>query len=239
MDIVPNGHSLLVTDVYGNLVLFPVFDGHIGNPEMISSELGHNSSVSVSPNGNLCATASFDRFILIFDLTKKKLLRRIDTEDPMRSVAFSPSGEILAAGTTTNKLLFWKMQEGKGRMYTISKVDPQSDVSSISFSPSGKLLATGHMDSSITVWNLETQNEIPNFYVPKASTWAVRFTRDGNVLASAHQDGVIYLWDSTSARKITVLKGHDADVRTIAFSPDGSTLASGGGDRKIILWKRD
>jgi WD40 repeat protein len=237
IDIVPDTPSLIVTDVYGTLILFPFFEGNIGTPEIISSELGHNASVSVSPNGNLCATASFDRFILIFDLTKKRLLRRISTEDPMRSVAFSPSGEILAAGTTTNKILLWKVQEGKGRTYTISKVDPQSDVSSLSFSPSGKLLATGHMDSSITVWDVEKQEEIHNFYVPNASTWAVRFTPDGKILASGNQDGFIYLWDSSSARKITVLKGHDAAVRALAFSPDGSILASGGEDRKIIIWK--
>jgi WD40 repeat protein len=205
IDIVPDTPSLIVTDVYGTLILFPFFKGNIGTPEIISSELGHN-------------------------VTKKRLLRRISTEDPMRSVAFSPSGEILAAGTTTNKILLWKVQEGKGRTYTISKVDPQSDVSSLSFSPSGKLLATGHMDSSITVWDVEKQEEIHNFYVPNASTWAVRFTPDGKILASGNQDGFIYLWDSSSARKITVLKGHDAAVR-------GSILASGGEDRKIIIWK--
>jgi DNA-binding beta-propeller fold protein YncE len=237
MDISPDGTVILLTDASGNVIVLPVSFDKIGAPQIIPAQVGHNSSIAVSPNNRMFATASFDKFVTIGNMTDKTRLRRIETPEPMRDVAFSPSGEILAASTATNKIILWNLRDGKGRKYTISKVDAKSDVGRIHFSPNGKYLATAHMDSSITVWDVEKQKEVHNFYVPNSSTWTIRFSPDGKVFATANQDTLIHLWDTETGRSIIVLKGHTASPRSIAFSPDSKALASGGEDRNIILWR--
>ncbi len=237
MDISPDGAMLLFTDASGNITILPVSFDKLGAPQTINAQVGHNSSIKVSPNGRMFATASFDKVVTIWNLTDKTLLRRIETPEPLRDVAFSPSGEILAVSSATNKLTLWNLREGKGRTYKISKVDAKSDVGRIDFSPNGKYLATAHMDSSITVWDVEKQKEAHNFYVPNSSTWAVRFSPDGRIFATANQDTLIHIWDTETAQAVTVLKGHSASPRSIAFSPDSKALASGGEDKNIILWR--
>ncbi len=237
LDISPDGQTIITTDAYENITFWPFVYNRIEEPQEISAKAGHVSSAAISLNGSLFATASFDKFINIGNAVERTVLRKIDTPEPMRSIAFSPSGELLAAGATTNKFTLWNLREGKGRTYTISRVDRNSDVRSIVFSLNGRYLATGHMDSSITIWDVEKQKELHNFFVPNASTWAVRFSPDGKILATAHHDKSIYLWDVKTAKRLAVLSGHAGAPRSLAFSPDGKTFASGGEDNNIIIWQ--
>lgn len=237
LDISPDGQTIITTDAYENITFWPFVYNRIEEPQEISAKAGHISSAAISPNGSLFATASFDKFINIGNAVERTVLRKIDTPEPMRSIAFSPSGELLAAGAATNKFTLWNLREGKGMTYTISRVDRNSDIKSITFSYNGRYLATGHMDSSITIWDVEKQKELQNFFVLDASTWAVKFSPDGKLLATAHHDKSIYLWDVKTAKRLSVLKGHTGAIRSLAFSPDGKTLASGGEDNNIIIWQ--
>lgn len=238
MDISPDGKMFVITDAYGHVTLWSLDRDRIGSPEGIGV-IGPHPAVSFSPTGNLFVTASSDNKtseVAIWSLAEKTIIRRITTPEIIRSLAFSPSGELLAAGSRTNKLTLWDLRNGKGRTYTIPKVDKNSDVSSLAFSPDGKYLATGHMDSSITVWDVEDRKEVHNFFAPNASTSAVRFSPDGGILATANQD-TIHIWDAKTAQPVGVLRGHRTNPRCIAFSPDGRMLASGNEDNSIIIWR--
>ena len=235
--ITPDGTMLIIVDVYGNITFLPILGSDLGTPEVIRAEVGSAGSIAISPNGKLFSIASFDRIVTIGNVMDRTLIRKIETLEPMRAVRFSPSGQILAASTKTNKFILLNLQTGEGRSYTVSKVDKNSDVGSIAFSPSGKWLATGHMDSSIALWNLDLYKEAHNFFVPNQSTWCVAFSPDSKVLATALQGGEIHLWDVASGRLHGGLRGHTAGARVLAFSPDGKNLASGGEDKSILLWR--
>lgn len=239
MDISPDGKMFVTTDAYGHVTLWSLDQNRIGSPEGIGI-LGPHPVVTFSPNGKLFVTASSDNKtseVAIWSLAEKNIIRRIATPEPIRSLAFSPSGEILAAGSRTNRLTLWEIRKGKGRTYTISKVDKNSDVSSLAFSPDGKYLATVHMDSSITIWDVASRKEVHNFFVRNSSTFAVKFSHDGEIFATANHDSFIYLWDTKTAQQVGVLKGHATYPTCIAFSPDGRTLASGDLKNNIIIWR--
>jgi WD40 repeat protein len=237
MDISPDGKILVLSDVSGAVIFMPVDENGLGEPAIVAEGIGNGSNVAVSPNGRLFATASFDKIITIGDMNERVLIRKINTPEPMRSVAFSPSGQLLAASSAKNKFTLWDIGKGEGRTYTVSNVDPASDVGSIAFSPDGKYLATGHMDSSTTIWDVEKQKEMHNFYVSNSSTWVVRFSPDSKVLATGQQDRFIYLRDSKTSKIVGLLSGHKGAPRCLAFSPDGMTLASGAEDGNIIIWR--
>ena len=228
---------MIIVDAYENLTFLPILGSDFGTPQVIRADVGKGGSIAISPNGKLFSTASFDKIVTIGNVADRTLIRKIETPEPMRAVRFSPSGQILAASTKTNRFILLNLQTGEGRSYTVSKVDKNSDVGSIAFRSSGKWLATGHMDSSISLWNLDLYKEGHNFFVPNQSTWFVAFSPDSKVLATGQQGGDIHLWDVASGRLHGGLRGHTAGVRVLVFSPDGKTLASGGEDKNILIWR--
>ncbi len=69
------------------------------------------------------------------------------------SVAFSPDGKLLAAGTNKRRIQLWQTDN-----YTsLLTCDGHTDwIWSIAFSPDGKLLASGSSDKTIRLWDTRT-----------------------------------------------------------------------------------
>jgi WD40 repeat protein len=198
--------------------------------------------MAVSADGNLLVATSFDGAALIWDLSQKAAGKPLPKSESMRGVAFSPTENVLAAGSIKNTFSLWNLDSknlfGKHKEVKIPKVAENSDVCSVSFSPDGSLLLTGHMDSSITLWNAKKRKQILNFYVPDASTFEVAFSPDGTLFATANANGRIYFWDPETSIELARLSGHQGAVKTIDFSPmENQLMASGGEDGNIVIWQ--
>jgi WD40 repeat protein len=153
------------------------------------------------------------------------------------SAAFSPDGQVLAAGGLDTSIILWSVANGE--QVTTPLKGHKAAVTTVAFSPNGNLLASGGWDSNVVLWELDTYQPIsPTLSGHTDKITNLAFSPDGNTLASASEDKTIILWDAARPRLIDQFTGHDDIVRTVAFSPDGTTLASGSGtnDRSIILW---
>jgi WD40 repeat protein len=73
--------------------------------------------------------------------------------DGATSVAFSPSGKVLAAGSWDNTILLWDVESHQpiGGPLDAEK----GSVIDLAFSPDGKLLAAAMGDQVIALWNME------------------------------------------------------------------------------------
>jgi NB-ARC domain/WD domain, G-beta repeat len=69
------------------------------------------------------------------------------------SMAFSPQGDLLAAGMLTGEIRFWHAVSGTP-LHTIQ--EHPGWVYSVAFSPDGKTIASGGFDGAITLWDLQT-----------------------------------------------------------------------------------
>lgn len=232
-----DGSTAITIDAYGGVTFWPLTPDGFGTPVRTGS-VGQCYDIALSRDGRFMATASFDKFVAIWDIAARKEIARVNMPTPMRSVAFSPSGQLLAAGSANNTFTLWDLESGAGRTYTIPKVDEKSDVSGIAFSPDGKRLATAHMDSSITLWDVATQAEVKNFYVSQSSSWTVRFSPDGAIFATATQGGNIHLWKAETGDKLGTLQGQPSQPQGLAFSADGALLFSAGEKGEIAVWGR-
>lgn len=233
--ITPDGTVAITIDTYGGVTFWPLTPGGFGEPQR-SGNVGQSSGLDISRDGRYLATASFDKQVTVWDTQLRREIVRLTTAEPMRSVAFSPSGQLLAAGSVTNSFVLWDLENHTGKTYTIPKVDAKSDVSGIAFSPDGKRLATTHMDSSITLWDVTSQTEVKNFFVSQSSSWTVRFSPDGKLFATATQGGSINLWSSSDGAKLAELKGQPSQPMGLTFSPDGSMLYSLGEKGEVAVW---
>jgi WD40 repeat protein len=159
------------------------------------------------------------------------------------SVAFSPTGQILASGSADKHVKLWDVQTGTLLRTLTSKYV----VLSVAFSPDGKILATGggsHPNNvgEIVLWDTQTWTLTKSLSGHMDKVFSVAFSPDGKTLASGSQDRTVKLWDVQTGALKRTLVGHTDKVSSVAFSPDSKILASScylvnaGTDESVRLW---
>ncbi len=160
-----------------------------------------------------------------------------DNDSQLVCVAFSPEGNLMAAGDPSKKTIkLWNARTG-ALVQTLPNGEAQPW--SVVFSPDGKTLLVGgqRADHSgvVTLWNVETGKLIHTLereqYVNK-----VAISPNGKIIASAGAGDEIELWDVESGKQRTALRGLGDGTCSVAFSSDGKLLAAGGRDGKVRLW---
>jgi len=74
------------------------------------------------------------------------------------SVAFSPSGQILASGGPGSTISLWDLRARKelktfsGQFFEV--------VSSVAFSPDGKTIASGYENGTVRLWDIASGKEL-------------------------------------------------------------------------------
>lgn len=158
----------------------------------------------------------------------------------MDTIAFSPDGKFILAGTDFSQAILWSLDEkSKTTLNTAFNT-----VFNVSFSPNGKLIA---IHSKMLGGNAHTQsaiNEIIELFKPDGTLVATiaghkaSFSPDTQIIATASEDGIVRLYKPDGSL-IKKLRGHNEYVTNIAFSPDGEILASASNDRTVRFWSRN
>jgi len=166
---------------------------------------------------------------------------------PVLSVAFSPDGKTLAAGSAAGlnhpgEIKLWEMASGQVKA-TFTGLT--GNIQSVAFSPNGKAIAAGSDVGTIKLWDGAIGKELVALEHPINTVLSIAFSPDGNTLAGATAQDAIKLWDVTSGKNTRTLKGtikgRDRPWFTsVTFSPDGKILAAGcgfaSGGGGVTLW---
>ena len=161
------------------------------------------------------------------------LLRMLTTGSPIRALAFSPSGELLAAGYDDHTVGLWRLSDYE---HVATLKGHRSSVRSVRFAPQGGLLATGSDDETVRLWQVGPGASLRQLKVPGCPVESIVFSPDGRLLAVGGWGGSITLCSVEGDR----LRVNDAlpcpFVHSLSFSPDGGLLAAGGYDGLVYLW---
>ena len=195
-------------------------------------------SVSVSPDGQLIASASSDQTIKLWN-RKGVLLRTLyDHKDTVWCVSFSPDlspeRQIIATASKDKTIKLWHRE---GHLIMTLR-GHQDEVKWVTFSPDGQFIASASQDKTIKVWNRNTGELLKTFNGHQDSVLSVSFSSDSQLIVSASKDKTINLWN-LEGKLIQTLNGHSDAVWTVNFSPNGEMIASGSDDYTIKLWKRN
>jgi WD40 repeat protein len=154
------------------------------------------------------------------------------------SVAFSPDGNALAAGSADGNIRIWDLRAPDAAPTVLS--GHEDYVCSVAFSPDGRTLASASGDNSIRLWDLGHPQAAPQVLAGhSANVLTVVFSPDGKRLASGGEDRTIRLWDAHEPKALSLaLTDRRGMVLSVAFSPDGRSLASAGDDGTTRLWKQ-
>ena len=155
----------------------------------------------------------------------------------IRSVAFSPDGQLLASGGSNGTIKLWDVNKNKRiKSFEHRLIEELSEVSAVTFSPDNKWIASGGVH--VKLWDItDILNPMEGTtFQHDVAVRAVDFSPDGKLLAAGDgaQSGKVKVWDIQSEKAITLQ--HDAAVTTVDFSPDGELLAAGDLNGKVKVW---
>jgi WD40 repeat protein len=156
--------------------------------------------------------------------------------DEVKSISFSPDGEVIASANSDNTINLWQRD---GKLIQTLK-EHKSSVSNIIFSPDGRTLVSSSSDDTIKLWKVQPNKKIKlskSIQDPEGIT-AISLSPDNKTIATATNlkgNHSIKIWHY-DGKLISTLPGHNDQVRDLSFSPDGLTIASAGLDKKIKFW---
>lgn len=156
-----------------------------------------------------------------------------DTFGSILSVAFSPDGALLAAGTASCDVRIWQTSTANP-LLTLKGHDHW--VWSVAFSPDGRLLASASIDQRIRIWSMPTGTFVTALEGHTNRVRSVAFSPDSQLAASGSNDMTVRVWHVRSGECLHKLEGHTGWVWSVAFSHDGYTLVSASSDHTIRLW---
>ena len=202
---------------------------------------------SLSANGEFVALSGGDKEIEIWDVDQKRLVKRLNTVEPVRNgLAISHDGGYVAAAEGTYR-------DGEGHRTNVEVWDIKRDtpadlidtgiilgVWNLHFSPDGSMLAVDSQieaKAGIRVWDRSTREQlciIDNLeaYWARALTFAL----DGKYIALGDESGVLILSNIKKDEEVFSLKV-DTGIESLAFSHDGKYMAVGLFDSTVQIWE--
>lgn len=121
---------------------------------------GYINTVTVSPDGSLCASGGKDGTARLWDLVKGQALYYLDAGDIIHSLVFSPTRYWLCAATQTS-IKVWDL-ESKNLVADLNKNYPEFNAKtanpapiSLAWSSDGVTLYAGYTDNMIRVWEVK------------------------------------------------------------------------------------
>jgi WD40 repeat protein/beta-lactamase regulating signal transducer with metallopeptidase domain len=192
------------------------------------------------------------RSLLFIDAKTGAERQRIKLEGYVRTLAFSPTGEMVFSAEHPGTLSTWDVATGK----LVRKCDvcdneasrQSSLIFSAAFSVDASLAVVKCFPSnSATLWDLAKGKQIGHLNSENETDLAsvVAISPDNRVIASASWGGedtspekhLLRLWDARTG-KLLNRSSHPLSnrVASLAFTPDGQRLISGMSDGSSLIW---
>jgi guanine nucleotide-binding protein subunit beta-2-like 1 protein len=123
--------------------------------------IGHNgyvNTVTISPDGSLCASAGKDGQVMLWDLNESKHLYSLEAGKEVHSLIFSPNRYWLCAAVGSS-IKIWNLEnqtleEVLTPEFTTTAKQADPLCLSLAWSADGSTLYSGHSDNLIRVWQI-------------------------------------------------------------------------------------
>jgi WD40 repeat protein len=218
----------LAIDTTGNLLASGGTDNIITMRNLSTNQertwKGHQDAIAglaFSPNGELLASASYDKTARLWRVNDGKELYQLSAHvDKVQQVVFSPDGKLLATGSDDETINLWQVETGKN----IARLKGhQNKILGITFTAEGRHLVSASADLALRLWDIASGVTLR--VLQGHTAFITDVTTDGQSLFSSSTDGTIKRWETTLPYQYTLNLSEPPTATAIA--PDGKQVAIG------------
>jgi WD40 repeat protein len=265
----PDGQLVASGSQDGTILVWQPSTGKVSFQASVDSPLG---ALAFSPDGKRLAAAGgtfgrdgwflYDQAlvdaptdVIVWEVPGGREIARLPHPGLVNSLAFSPDGQRLAAGSDDMKVHVWDVA-GREELFQVLH---RKRVNLVTFSPDGKWAASAEScmpvegpgrsqecSPIVLVWQAASGQEIWHTELPGPWVSNLAFSPDGRWLAASNVytqgcptagtcENAAQVWDAATGRPAGRMVHADV-VTALAFSPDGSRIASGGSDGTLRIW---
>jgi WD40 repeat protein len=151
--------------------------------------------------------------------------------DLVQSLAFDPSGDLLASGGYREVKLWRRPHDVK-----LAELTGSSDaIRSIAVSGDGKFAATGENGGAIRIWELPGGKSLQTCSGHSAAVTGLRFSADGAKLFSGSLDKTIRAWTVADGKQVGQIDT-PAPINALTLAAAGAQICTGHADNVIRVW---
>ena len=231
-----DGKSLVtasgITGLYGRAQIWNTSD--FKQRSLFEAHRDTMYAATLSPDGSLLATASYDRKIELFDVKSGEPVQTLEGHNgAIFDLAFHPNGEVLASASADQTIKLWHVKKGI-RLDTLGQ--PLKEQYIVRFSPDGQRVVAGGLDNRIRVWrvvSLKKPRINPLLYARIAHEGAViqlGFSPDGSKLVSVADDQSMKVWNTRDFTELSALPAQPDVTPALAMIPQNDDFIVGRGD---------
>lgn len=201
--------------------------------------------VALSPDGALVASAgvrfsganSTDRAVKLWRASDGALLQTLRAKAGyVVKPAFSPDGQLIAAGSSEGTIYLWRTTDGGLARELNWPPSTASRISALAISPDGAVLAAATNQGQVGLWDLASgkwKRVLSD--ETKKMIFALAFSPDGKTLAAGTADpGIVRFWSVADGARLREQAMGEV-VFSLAWSPDGRRVAVGGLEKVFLL----
>ena len=158
------------------------------------------NDVAFSPDGNHFVSASQDGTVKLWNVQTKELEHTFLSAKKVKeflSVAYSPNGQYLAAGTNSApyKEYVIEVWDVKKRKHLHTLEGHKKSVKSVNFNAESNLLVSGSADGFTKIWDFKRGKVLHTLKQNVKGINSVSFTRDSKNVLVIGGDGVTQFWN--------------------------------------------
>ena len=200
------------------------------------------SDVAFSPNGKYVATASSDKYAIVWNVdTGSRKFTIKSHKSPVSAVTFSPDSKYIYSGSQDGYLALHSVKKGKQKQ--ISKKSGRSftqiGISDVNYSPDGNFIIVSYLGDTEPVDIFSTKKKkLRRIHKLKGHTGMVKaamFSPDGKSALTFALDEELVVWDVKNGYKRFAISGEEFSFDAAAYSQNSHYIATTE-DGNLNIW---
>lgn len=201
---------------------------------------GHDDTVdavSISPDGKVIATGSFDKTIKLWDAATAKEIRtyggKQGHQGQVLSVAFSPKGDQLASGGADNTAKIWDVPTSTpAKTFALSGAG-----TGVAFAADGKTFAVSGADGIIKLFPTGEEKGALSLKGHVGAVNGLGFTQNNAFLISTGADRTVRFWNPKDGKAVANYGAGTADITGLAVNPNNQAAYTTSADGVLRFWQ--
>ena len=188
-----------------------------------------------SPSGNLIASSSEDRSLVIWDIKGNMLFDLVGHMNDINCVQFSPDEKLLASASDDKTVKFWSPETGEF-LFQFDGFFQNITCIRFFYTSTVKYLATG--TKTIKIWDMESKNQLKQLVGShKDDIKSLEFVANGHKIISCSLDSSAICWNIKKNKNSVLYKSQGGvGLNCLAKNPTKNLLAIASNNKLVILF---